>query len=93
VTIERRFVVGLDDIKSIVFECYSCKARLAISPDDDRAIPRGCPRCNEPWVDPTRPSISAESEFTNLAVAVKQIRSMRAEACGFRLLLEFNEPE
>ncbi|KKK72589.1 hypothetical protein LCGC14_2902380, partial [marine sediment metagenome] len=32
-TVEHRIVVGLGDIKAVVFQCNKCAARVAVSPD------------------------------------------------------------
>ncbi len=97
-TIERRLIVGLGDITAVVFECVHCGVRVAINPDDLGTLAGKCPRCSYTWglvepvsnVPPTNLSRSFISDFTQ---ALMKIRRLDPQTVGFRLLLEFKEPE
>jgi hypothetical protein len=51
-TIERRLIVGIDDIKGVSFECLGCRARNTMLPDKigemgirlTQVTPTGCGR-------------------------------------------------
>ncbi|HEY0702622.1 MAG TPA: hypothetical protein VGD60_07630 [Candidatus Acidoferrales bacterium] len=92
-TFERKIVVGLEEIRAISFECYKCKSRLTVSPDDIRDIPAACPHCNFSWRLPPDADVGPASPPKNLAVAIKEIRiRFGADVIGFKILLEFDEP-
>ena len=95
-TIERRLIAGIDDIKGVCFECLGCHARNTVLPDDIRAIPSECPRCHKAWTPfrPVQEVPTAVSPYVNLAESIERIRVLMKEgvAQGFRLLLEFEEP-
>src|SRR5258708_22322901 len=94
-TIERKIVVGLDDIKAIVFECPNCHSRLAVSPDKVDLFPQRCSRCPQQWVfqDPS-PYTSADSSLSNFLRSITELRVLiKSCAMGVRVLLEFDEPK
>jgi hypothetical protein len=97
-TLERRFLVGLEDIAAVVFECNHCHARISLSPDNIGVLKGNCPRCTyswqflEPASAPLVPNLS-KSYFTNFTEALGKIRRMEPQTIGFKLLLEFKEPE
>src|SRR5436853_6031559 len=49
-TLERRFVIGLADIRAITFQCKTCGGRVTVSPDKENLEEmHNCPLCSEVW--------------------------------------------
>jgi hypothetical protein len=94
-TFERKILVGLDDIKSVVFECLGCRSRLALSPDELNKFPQHCSRCPQQWIPPDPDTYSStDSPFSNFLRGITQIRTLiGAKAVGVKILLEFDEPK
>lgn len=100
-TYERKITVGLDDIKTIVFECKKCKSRLSLSPDSVGDIPFQCPRleCKHPWrFADAGFSDSVRSPFSNFVSGLAGVRKLIAQeqkepGVGFTIILEFDEAE
>jgi hypothetical protein len=94
-TVERKIVVGLDDIQALTLECIKCTARLTVSPDGISGVPRQCNRCNADWLIPNDTAVVSEP-FTLFATSLGKIRELlktyKKEKLGFRILLEFKEP-
>src|SRR5437870_2402351 len=94
-TIERRIIVGLPDIKAIVLECIGCGARLSIPPDSVRELPNQCQHCNRAWsIDNTSDYQSKRSPVRNFAEAIEIIRRIMqrtGSGLGVRILMEFDE--
>jgi hypothetical protein len=99
VTIERRFVVGLQDIRAVSLECVYCKVRLTVAPEKLRRPPVTCPHCSERWTD-----IDGEQGalHTALVTAIKEAKFLPSpevlaargqKPLGYTLLLEFEEPK
>jgi len=84
--IERRMVVGIEDIKAVSFECTSCKARLTRSPDS-MEVPFTCPHCGAQW----RGHEPMEPPIVRIVVGIVQLRKTPQK--GFKLLFEFEEPK
>jgi hypothetical protein len=97
-TIERKFIVGIEDIRALVFECNSCHSRLSVQPGHLTVptIPLQCPQCQERWSlpDPFRRDRVA-SPFASFVESIELLRSIKPEAmeaAGFKMLLELEEP-
>ena len=88
-TVERRIIFGLQDIKAVTFECYACKSRLSFSPDELIKIPQHC-GCGQRWVVGDVPTNSPFRKFTDSLYTVRN--TIKPETAGFRILLEFDEP-
>jgi hypothetical protein len=99
-TVERRLVVGLDDIKGVCFECLNpkCGGRHTFAPDKISNIPAICPHCRETWLAsrPTGHAVPAVSPYVSFTGAIVDIQALlKTEGIsppGFRILLEFEEP-
>jgi hypothetical protein len=92
-TVERKIVVGLDDVKGITLACSRCDYRITISPETDIELPRNCPR-NHRWVigEPSG-SDPRKSPFNGLIASIRMIRELIPQnTLGVRILLEFDEP-
>jgi hypothetical protein len=89
VTVERKIVFELNDIKAISFQCDKCTSRIAMSLDDLKELPKQCPNAHR-W-------ITGEQELTNVPTLMKFIETLRVlarqKALGFKILLEFDEPK
>jgi DNA replicative helicase MCM subunit Mcm2 (Cdc46/Mcm family) len=98
-TIERKVIFGLEDIKALVFECNECSARVSISPRDGKSInmPSKCPQCPQKWLAlDLAQHDSVGSPVTNLISSIERLRAIPAvvlKEMGFRILLEFDEPK
>ena len=94
-TIERKIIVGIEDIKALVFECNSCLSRLTILPKAGAytKIPPKCPHCHHEWLllEPPRYE-PVPSPFINLASSIERIKFLDGVDYGFRILLELDEP-
>jgi hypothetical protein len=92
-TFERRLVVGLEEIKAIVFECNECKSRVAISPQSIEHPPHSCPRSHSwNWDRPAERSMMA-SAHQDFISGLKALRDpAREHSSGFKIFLEYEEP-
>src|SRR5438128_2217813 len=96
-TFERKIVVGMEDIKGVIFECKSqrCKTRTTVPADVLRDVPRACPSCDFPWSQDDKVSYETTSASAPVALvrAIMRLRLLQREGKeAFRLLLEFDEP-
>lgn len=87
-TVERRMIVGVGDIRAVCLECGRCKARLVSLPDKVEAL-SSCPACRQPW-----PETSAlVSPLKALLEAIPGARLLESQATdGVKVLLEFDAP-
>jgi hypothetical protein len=92
-TIERRIVAGLDDIKAMIFECVKCGSRVCRSPDRIGEIPFHCD-CGQQWRPaPAMQPRLPEPYFIEFVKAIPVLRTINREnPLGFRILFEFEEP-
>jgi hypothetical protein len=105
-TLNRRLVVSMEDIKSVVLECLHCGVRMTFSPDAITA-PCNCPNptCNKFWASPHYPnavgfgmrSTPAQIKFLEAVQAVRQRDKEQKmerpnDPIGFCILMEFEEP-
>jgi hypothetical protein len=93
-TLEHKFVTGLDDIKSVSLECMKCRTRLTASPDNFN-IPTQCPQCGQIWHlgDIARYSGAVASPYVNFLTSLGKIRTLLENDASFRILLEFDEEQ
>jgi hypothetical protein len=96
-TIERKLIVGLEDIRAICFECASCRARLMLRPGDVKEIPRQCPHCPNAWNNNSGIVMEKKktTAFEDLVLSLETISTLmqnREPGKGFRILFEFEEP-
>ncbi len=93
-TIERKLLVSLEEIKAIVLKCTSegCSSRTVFSPDRTDTIPQHCPH-GHTWiweVSGDRPKI--DSPIWSWLQLLKRLRDPMNQNCGFKIFLEFEEP-
>src|ERR1022692_1810663 len=97
-TVERKIVVGLDDIQAVSFECEKCHSRLTLPPDKIGEIPQRCEQNRSAWqrrsVDVFGPpsQVGGRSEMTverKIVVGLDDIQavSFECEKCHSRLTL------
>lgn len=96
-TFEHKIVVGLEDIRAVIFECKNqkCKTRTAVPADVLREVPLVCPLCNSRWHTEDLPShvTTSAGAPTALVQAIVTMRVLQREGKeAFRILLEFDEP-
>jgi hypothetical protein len=91
-TVERKIIVGLEDIKAISFQCDACQYRVTMSPDEVKEIPKNCSNGHR-W-------LAGEAEATVVPLVLKAVSMFAAlrilvgqNVLGFRVLLEFDEPK
>ncbi len=48
-TVERRLVFGLDDIRAVTFECTQCKTRTTVRRESLREVSQTCNSCGTIW--------------------------------------------
>jgi hypothetical protein len=91
-TVERRLLVGLEDIKAVAFQCDSCKFRITMSPDDIRELPKNCPNGHR-WIigEPEVTSVPTLIKFAELLAALRKLRAQKV--LGYSVLFEFDEPK
>jgi hypothetical protein len=95
-TIEHKIVVGLSDIKAVIFECRQCRTRISMAPDKI-AVPPRCAKttCDSPaWIVGRPAGMTSDydgstSAHLNFVSAIGHIREHNGAA--FRILLEFED--
>lgn len=92
-TREHKLVVGLDEIKNLVLECTykDCRTKVAFSPDKTDILPQSCPH-GHTWEWGSKQA----AMDSPMAIWVRLLRKLRDSAdskSGFRILLEFDEPD
>jgi hypothetical protein len=95
--IERKIVVGIDDIKAVTFQCSSCGARTPVPISSLSEVPQQCNSCQTIW---WRSNDFATHVTTSGPAATAFIQAIRVLAAlirdkkdTFRILLEFEEPK
>jgi hypothetical protein len=91
-TFEHKIVVGLNDVKAVIYECLNknCGARVIASPDTVQ-IPKQCPSCNEGWLSGEQTSRQSDtSQEKNFVEALRQLRILGTKPLPFRILLEYD---
>jgi hypothetical protein len=95
-TIERRIVVGLNDIQAVSFECNECLTRTRVPSDKLRGIPENCPSCNRVWITSQfsqRNHVELASAYKTFIDSLVKIRTLMENGAPFKILLEFSEPK
>ena len=90
-TVERKLLFGLDDIKAVCFQCSDCKYRITMSPDDVKELPLNCPNGHR-WLIgvPQTKTVLPLAMFADSLVTLRKLTEQKA--LGFKVLLEFDEP-
>lgn len=92
-TIERKIIVGLEDIKAVTFECDVCHSRITMNPNKAHEIPFQCAECKKSWHPlPMQTDGTIASPFFTFLDALAKLRMVGPKNAGFQILLEFEEP-
>ena len=94
-TVERKILVGIGDIKAVTFECLKCHARTTVPSNSLREIPSACSSCNTVWYVDIKKHVTtsgpAEQAFID---AIRTLQDLiREKKEPFRILLEFDAPK
>jgi hypothetical protein len=96
-TIERRMIVGIDDIEAVTFQCLSCNARATTPVSSLSEVPRQCKSCNAVWWRENEFASHVSTSGPAAMAFVQAIRTltimMREKKHAFLILLEFKEPK
>jgi hypothetical protein len=89
-TIERRIVVGLGDIKAVSFQCSKCEYRISMSPDKVHGIPAHRPDGHD-WVLGKEVTLIVPPllQFTETLARLRTLAGQKV--LGFEILFEFDE--
>jgi hypothetical protein len=87
-TVERKIVVGLGDIKAIRFQCKKCGASISLTETNKFAMPLKCVACPVEFRSSVPTHHSALAEFSD---AILNLRKFPNENC--ELLFEFDDPD
>jgi hypothetical protein len=91
-TREHRIAFSLSELNVVIFECCTCKSRVALSPDEAKEPPGRCPLGHEwDWNVDTNYQ-STRSPFIGFLLALRKLRDPLCERMGFRIFLEISEP-
>jgi len=97
-TIEKRIIVGVEDIKLVSYECKKCGARISFTPDKPLDPAAQCFKCIHAWLPSSNSSDGRESEykreslFYRLLEVIGLLRNPDvSKTYGFRVLFEFEQ--
>jgi len=92
-TVERKWVVKLNDVKAVTFQCAraNCEARITVSPTERNfQWPQACPMGHRWEFYETERRHSRDARFL---IALQDIVTAKDSESGFNVLLEFDEPK
>jgi hypothetical protein len=92
-TFERKIVVGLEEIKAVIFQCNKCGSRMSIAPDKFDDIPGQCPNGHPMLTAKFLPQDFGGSLMFGFLQALKKLKEPIYESAGFKIFLEFEEPK
>lgn len=87
-TLESRITAGLDDAKSLVFECAHCGSKVTRDLASSTKVPHICGQCGKSW----RPDGAAweQSEAFKFLQALPYVINPNLANSGFRIRFEFD---
>jgi hypothetical protein len=90
-TVERKWILKLKDVKAITFQCARCEGRISVSPTE-RGFqwPATCPMGHRWEFYETERKHSRDARFL---IALQDIVTATDQESGFNVLLEFDEPK
>lgn len=96
-TVERRMIAGIDDIRAVTFQCLSCKTGITIPADSMREVPRQCISCNAVWWRGDELATHVSTSGPAAMAFIQAIRTlaimMREKKEAFRIFLDLDEPK
>ena len=90
-TFERKIVIGLEEIKAIIFQCKKCGSRMYVPPADFSSIPEQCPN-GHAMLSKFPPDFGG-SLLEGFLKGLKKLGDPIYESGGFKILLELEEPK
>lgn len=90
-TVERKIIVGAEDIRAVIFECVVCSARVFTPLENFNFVPDQCPY-GHTWQHGDGPKFSGSAARV-LADSLKGLRNSLYERTGFKVFLELDEPK
>jgi|HubBroStandDraft_4_1064222.scaffolds.fasta_scaffold369632_3 hypothetical protein len=94
-TIERKILFGISDIRTISFACDKCGARATFPLGPTKEPTATCYVCQHPWRAGTKQHLSPfsgePSAYAALLQALSDVKALEKEA-GFKMLFELEEP-
>lgn len=87
-TIERKIIVGIGDIKAIRFQCNKCGANVSLTEVNKYAMPQKCVGCQVEFRSLSPVSHSALAEFSDVLLNLRKFPNENCE-----MLFEFDEPD
>jgi hypothetical protein len=92
-TFERKIIVGLDDIRAIIFECEECHSRISMNPDNvPSRLPQKCAECGRDWIHDANRLATIKTPSETFVDMLARLRTANAQRVGFHIRLEFEEP-
>ena len=94
-TVERKLIFGLDDIKTISFECTECHVKVSVPADKFSKVPSACHSCRVSWrPQDSRDTAPPGNAFDLLAYSLESLLHLLNQGAfpKFRILFEFNDP-
>jgi hypothetical protein len=82
-TREDRWIVSLDEIRALRWECPGCHVALSFALDQTIRLPSSCPSCGADALDPSHPDARTAADF------IRALKSLRQEPRTGTLRLEF----
>jgi hypothetical protein len=81
-TREDRWIVSLDEIRALRWECPACSVALVFALNQTIRLPVACPSCNADMLDPNGPAQQAAADFVR---ALKTLIQTSGRAGTLRL--------
>ena len=95
--IERRIIMGIDDIKAVTFQCSSCGTRTPVAINSLSEVPQQCNSCHAVWWRSNEFATHVSTSGPAGTAFVQAVRTFAAMIRDgkdtFRILLEFEEPK
>lgn len=88
--IERRIIVGVDDVKAVTFQCSSCGARTPVPINSLSEVPQQCNSCQAIWwrsndfathVTTSGPAATAFIQAIRTFAAISATRKIPSASC------------
>jgi hypothetical protein len=83
-TLEKKLIIGLDDIKRVYFECKKCGARSIFAQRSMIKVPHSCQGCSAPFIAGDYDESPAVKFIDNF------LGMQKATDSGLRILLELD---
>ena len=89
---EHKILIGLDDIKAVIFECRKCKSQQRILMSNLNETPNSCTQCNSGWIQKDNSYHSYPSRLDNFVKSMKKLLELEnSNTVNVKILLEIDE--